>query len=404
MIPSQNRASSLNVLQIIGDLDIGGAQEVVRTLVKYMDATEAARPVVCSFRDGPLRRDIEQLGINVHILPDRRYSVLAFPWFLGDMMRIWRALTRIVKDYDIDVIQTHLLRTLDFLVLFLKYTTSIRVVLWTFHSAKFMLAKTDLSSHTWLLGPKRYLHHLIYRWAARFVDGFIAVSDQVKDAIIENIAPIPDKVMVICNGVDIEQYEQADDLRRVRNELGLDEAARLIAVVGTLKEGKGHQYLIQAMPALVAHHPAAHVLFIGDGALREALASQAAALHVDSHIHFLGSRRDVPALLAASDLFVLPSLWEGLSMALLEAMATGLPVVASEVSGAVQVITTEEMGCLTPPGDVPRLTAAISQLLSDPQRAQAMGAAGKRRAVEAFSAQAQVEEHLSLYYRLLNET
>ncbi|MFP4393679.1 MAG: glycosyltransferase [Anaerolineales bacterium] len=405
MTASQGRGRSLNVLQIIGDLNIGGAQEVVRTLVKYMNAMNApaARPVVCSFKDGPLRRDIEQLGIDVHILPDRRYSVLAFPWFLGDMMRIWRALTQIVRQYDIDVVQTHLLRTLDFLVLLLKYTTAVRAVFWTFHSAQFRLAKTDLAGHTWLLGPKRFVHHLLYKWASRFVDGFIAVSDQVGDAITETIRPVPGKVIVICNGVDIEQYERPGDPTGIRSELGLEETARLIALVGTLKEGKGHPYMIQAMPAIVARHPSAHALFIGDGALREALKSQAAALHVDAHIHFLGSRRDVPALLAASDLFVLPSLWEGLSMALLEALATGLPVVASEVSGTVQVITSEEMGRLTPPGDVPQLTAAISQLLSDPQRAQAMGLAGKRRATAAFSAQVQVDEHLSLYHHSLDE-
>jgi glycosyltransferase involved in cell wall biosynthesis len=403
MITSQDHNKPLRVLQIIGDLDIGGAQEVVRTLVKYMDATEAASPVVCTFQDGPLRQEIEQLGIDVQILPDRHYSVLAFPWFLADMVRIWRALTKIVKEYDVDVVQTHLLRTLDFLVLFLKYTTSVRAVLWTFHSAKFMLAKSHLSRHRWLVGPKRFVHHLLYRLAARCVDGFIAVSDQVKDAIMATIRPIPRKVMVICNGVDVERYEQSVDKTGIRDELGLDEAARLIAVVGTLKDGKGHQYVIQAMPSIVAQHPFAHVLFIGDGALREPLKAQAAALHVDSHVHFLGSRRDVPTLLAASDLFVLPSLWEGLSMALLEAMATGLPVVASEVSGTVQVITSEEMGRLAPPGDVQQLTAAIEGLLSDPQQARALGAAGKQRVVAAFSAQAQVDAHLTLYRRLLSE-
>ena len=129
--------------------------------------------------------------------------------------------------------------------------------------------------------------------------------------------------------------------------------------------------------------------------------AQATALHVDSHIHFLGRRRDVPELLASSDLFVLPSLWEGLSMALLEAMATGLPIVASEVSGTVQVMIPGETGYLVPSGDVQGLFKAVEQLLSDPARAQAMGAAARRRVEATFSAQKQADEHLALYRRLL---
>jgi glycosyltransferase involved in cell wall biosynthesis len=127
-------------------------------------------------------------------------------------------------------------------------------------------------------------------------------------------------------------------------------------------------------------------------------------LNLGEHIHFLGNRHDVPDLLAASDIFVLPSLWEGLSMALLEAMASGLPIVASEVSGTVQVVIPNETGLLVPPGDVQKLTEAIKQLLSDPTRAQAMGAAAKQRVEAEFSAQKQADEHLTLYRRLLAQS
>lgn len=395
----QNR--KLNIMQIILNLDIGGAQEVVRTLVKHL-ASKDCKPIVCTFQDGPLRQDIEALGIKVEVLPARRYSVLAFPLFVVDMIRIWRSLTRLIEKYDIDVVQTHLLRSLDFLVLFLRYTTRLRAVLWTFHSANFALTAAHLSKHKWLVKPKNYVHHLLYRLASRLVDGFIAVSDEVRTTMIEIIGPIQGRIVVMRNGVDVERYRRSVDKTLVRSQLGLGADARLIAMVGTLKEVKGHHYMVEAMTSIVPQHPDVHALFIGDGPLKRELQAQIEKVSLDRHIHFLGNRSDVPELLAASDFFALPSLWEGLSMALLEAMTTGLPIVASEVSGTVGAITPNETGLLVPPGDSQQLAEAIEQLLTNPKQAQAMGAAARRLVETEFSAQKQADEHLALYYRLLN--
>lgn len=391
----------LTVMQIIDNLDIGGAQEVVRTLIEHL-ASAGCQPIVCTFKDGPLRRDIEQLGIKVEVLPERRHSIVTFPLFVLDMIRIWKSLAELVQKYRIDVIQTHLLRSLDFLVLLLLYTTNLRVVLWTFHSASFELIASMLPKFKWLLIPKKYSHRLLYRCASHLVSGFIAVSDQVEQAMIETIGPIQNKITVIYNGVDVKRYGKPVDKVTIRSQLGLEANARLIAVVATLREPKGHRYLIEAVAAIVPRHPDLHVLFIGDGELKEELRAQVKRLNLDGHIHFLGSRSDVPELLAASDFFVLPSLWEGLPMALLEAMATGLPIVATEVSGTVQVVVPNETGILVPPGDVQRLAQAIEQLLSDPAQAQRMGAAARRRVEAEFSAQKQADEHMALYHRLLN--
>jgi glycosyltransferase involved in cell wall biosynthesis len=392
---------ALNVMHIISDLDIGGAQEVVRTLVEYMAADECT-PVVCTFKDGPLRQDIEQLGIKVELLPGRRYSIVALPFFIIDMIRIWKSLAALVRKHNIDVVQTHILRSLDFLVLLLRYNTDLRVVLWTFHNASFELTADKLPRYKWLRAPKNYSHRLLYRLASRLVGGFIAVSDKVEKAMLQTIGPIQDKITVICNGVDVKRYHRPVDKIGVRDQLGLKADADLISVVATLKEQKGHRYLVEALPSIVPQHPDLHVLFIGDGELREELQAQVERLNLGDHVHFLGNRSDVPELLAASDLFVLPSLWEGLPMALLEAMASGLPIVATEVSGTVQAMIPNETGILVPPGDAQQLAQAIEQLFSDPAQAQAMGAAARRRVQEEFSAQKQADEHLALYRHLLN--
>ncbi len=393
----------LNVMHIILNLEIGGAQEVVRTLVEYL-ASDDCQPIVCTFKDGPLRQDIERSGVYVEVLPARRHSVVALPLFVVDMVGTWRALARLVKKHQVDVIQTHIVRSLDFLVLCLRYTTPLRVVLWTFHNVSFELTASQLAKYPWMLGPKKLSHRLLYRLTSRLVDGFIAVSDDVKKAMLEIIGPIGDKVIVICNGVDTQKYRQMVDKRFVRAQLGLASDTRLIASVATLKEQKGHRYLIEALASIVPQHPDVHVLFIGDGPLRGELQLQVRRLDLDDHIHFLGNRQDVPELLAASDLFILPSLWEGLSMALLEAMATGLPIIASGVSGTTQVMVPGVTGLLVPPGDASELTGAITQLLSDHERAQAMGFAAKRRVEAQFSASKQAQEHVALYRQLCGES
>jgi glycosyltransferase involved in cell wall biosynthesis len=393
--------SKLKVLQVIINLEIGGAQEVVRTLVEYL-AASGCLPMVCTFKDGPIRHEIEQLGVQVEVLDPPRHSIVALPLFIIDMIRIWQALVRLVREYDIDVVQTHLLRSLDFLTLFLPYVTDLGVVLWTFHSVNFLPTKRDaLRRYQWLSKPKRYAYRLLYRLASRQVSGCVAVSDQVRESMLKLIGPIRDKITVICNGVDVARYQQPVDRGRVRRQLGFSSEEKLLITVGTLKEEKGHQYLIEAATKVVHRYPNAHFLFVGDGERRSVLQAQANACGLSERIHFLGNRQDVSELLIASDVFVLPSFWEGLSMALLEAMAAGLPIVASEVSGTVQVVAPNETGILVPPGDAQRLARAIDQVLADPTQAQAMGAAARRRIEEEFSARKQADEYLSLYRRLL---
>jgi glycosyltransferase involved in cell wall biosynthesis len=407
----------LCVMQIILNLDIGGAQEVVRTLVEHL-ASDTCRPVVCTFDDGPLRHDIERLGIEVEILPRRRHSVLAFPLFVADMVRIWKSLAALVAKYQVDVVQTHLLMSLDFLVLLLRYTTRLRVVLWTFHNSNFELDASMLGRHQWLLVPKKVAHRLLYRWASRLVSGYIAISEQVAKAMLEVIGPIGDKLVVINNGVDLRRYGRRDEARlgegtfvplhtiqardtNCVDDVRLPAASRILVMVGRLTRQKGHCYMIESMASLAAQYPDLHLLILGDGELRDELQAQVARRALEDRVHFLGNRQDVPDLLAASDIFVLPSLWEGLSMALLEAMASALPVVASAVSGSVQAVLPGETGLLVPAANVPELTKAIGQLLDDPARARAMGMAAKRRVEQEFSARRQADEHLALYRRLV---
>ncbi len=385
----------LGVMQVVSNLNIGGAQEVVRTLAEHL-AAAGCNPVVCAFQDGPLRQEIERLGIPVEILPARRYGVVALPLFVTELFQMRQALVRLVKKHRVNVIQTHLLRSLDFLVLTLRFQSDLRVF-WTVQNARFTLREDHLARHKWLLRPKQWAYRLLYRASARWVNRFIAVSDEVKTALVAELGPLQDKIAVICNSVDVERYRQTVDRAAIRRQLGLAEDAHLMAVVATFKRQKGHGYLVEAAAGVIPQAPNFHLLFVGDGELREELQTQTRRLGLEKHIHFLGLRSDVPALLAASDYFVLPSLWEGLSMALVEAMASGLPIIATAVSGTTQVMIPGETGLLVPPGDVDGLKQAILRLLADPARARAMGAAARQHVAAQFGAEKQAADHIALY-------
>ncbi len=169
-------------MQVVNNLDIGGAQEVVRTLSAYL--IERGSPtVVCTFRDGPLRSEIEEMGITVEVLPGRNHSFLSLPAFLKEMAGIRKGLIHLVQKYEINVIQTHLLRSLDFLVASLKLSFPKLLVFWTVHNYQFELRADQLPGQRWLLKPKKYFYNLFYRMVSERINGFIAVAEEVKPAI-----------------------------------------------------------------------------------------------------------------------------------------------------------------------------------------------------------------------------
>jgi glycosyltransferase involved in cell wall biosynthesis len=388
-------------MQIVSNLEVGGAQEVVRTLAENLSKNGCVS-VVCTFKDGPLSRDIEELGIPVEILPERKHSVLSFFEFIKEMLGYRKLLRDLVEKYQIDVIQTHILRSMDFLVLSVKSKTKPKIF-WTFHNSLFDLREDHLAKHHWLLKPKRFSHHLLYWLGSKRVDGIVAVSTDVKTAILETMFGIPNnKISVIRNCVDLDRYNYNLDRNKVRKEIGIGANDQLGIVVATFKRQKGHQYLIEAAKHLRESFPNLNLIFVGDGELRDPLERQVKELGLQKSIHFLGTRSDVPALLAASDLFVLPSLWEGLPMALIEAMASGLPVIATKVSGTNEVMVDGKTGILVEPGKSDELVTAIGRLLENPIDAECMGRESRKRVEKLFSAKKQALDYIGLFSNNIN--
>jgi glycosyltransferase involved in cell wall biosynthesis len=382
------------VMHLIANLERGGAQEVVRTLVRALPSS-GWRPVVVTFRDGPLRAEIEAAGVPVRLLPGRRHSMLS-PLRTGSELRsIRHELLAAIDDDDVAVVQTHLLGSLDFLALTVRDGRD-PIVLWTVHNALLDLRADQLpDDQRWLLGAKRAGYRLAYRLGARRVDGFIAVSDDVATAITHAYRPPRGRLFLIPNGVDVERYAEQGDRAGVRAGLGLPASARLIIVVAKLFAQKGHAVLLEALASTSVRTDDA-VLVVGEGPERDRLEDIARRRGLRC-VRFLGARPDIPQLLAASDLFVLPSLWEGLPMALLEGMAAGLPVIATDVAGSRQVVVNGESGLLVPPGDPTALASAMTGLLADDAERTRLGRAARQRVESEFSAARQAARHAEAY-------
>ena len=204
---------------------------------------------------------------------------------------------------------------------------------------------------------------------------------------------------LLQNGIDAERFTVAAPGAATRAAAGLDRARPVVGTVGRLEDRKGHDQFLDAMRTLVAtgNGTSPQGLIVGDGPLRVALEGHAATIGPAGRIRFTGTVADVRPLLAAMDVFVLPSWAEGMSNALLEAMAAGRPVVATAVGGNTEVVSDGRTGVLVPPGDPGAIARAVGDLLRDPDRAMRLGAAARDDVMRRFGARARVAELERLY-------
>jgi len=244
---------------------------------------------------------------------------------------------------------------------------------------------------------------LLLRMTAPLADAFTAVSGRTLDFAVRHEGVRRERAAVIPNGIDVAQWNDLPDPATARLELGLGKDDFVVGTVGRLQEQKGHIHLLDAAARVLRQRPEAVFLIAGYGPLRDALERRAADLGLAERVWFLGYRRDVRSILAALDVFVLPSLWEGMSNAMLEAMAAARPVVATAVDGNLDQVVHRETGLLVPPGDSAALAVAILEIAQDPEAAREMGRRGRRRVEAEFSLDRMTRAYLDLYARLLEE-
>jgi glycosyltransferase involved in cell wall biosynthesis len=209
------------------------------------------------------------------------------------------------------------------------------------------------------------------------------------------------RLLLLPYGIRPAELETPLSRAEARDRLGV--SGFVVGAVGRLEEQKGHGQLLAALPALAREIPDLTVLLVGDGRRRQALVAQARDLGVAGQVRFLGTRRDLPEIYRALDVFVQPSLWEGLPLALLKAMGAGLPVVATRVSGALEVIDDGVNGRLVNPGDPPDLARAILELYQQPEDRARLGEAARGTVLAHYSQEAMLGRLESLYLELLQD-
>jgi len=357
------------VLHLSSSSGPGGAETVVASVAAGLDASRY-RSIVCLFRDGWLRGRCEQVGLETHIVPIA--GMFDVRWL--------RQFSRLVRDHDVELIHAH------------EFGANV------YGTLAGRLARVPVIA---TVHGRSYYADRVHRRAAYRVVGraatMIAVSEDIKRFVVEQTGVPSRRVRVVYNGIGAPGPVSPATQAGLRAELEISDGQRVVVVVGSLYDVKGHRYLLEAAPTVLAACPSTVFLIAGRGEREAALREQAKSLGVDARVRFLGFRRDVRALLAISDVFAQPSLSEGLSIAILEAMASARPVVTTRVGGNPELMADGETGLLVEPADAGGLASAMIRLLSNPAEARRLGENGSSRVKARFTIGATVREYEAIY-------
>ncbi|MCF8040451.1 MAG: glycosyltransferase [Desulfarculaceae bacterium] len=358
--------SGIKVLQVVWSLEVGGMERVVVHLLRGLPAQGCAAEVVTLGGAGGMAED---LGHGV-----KHWEMQKAP---GLDLKLARGLARLVRTTGADVMHAH--NTVSQLYAVMASLITRCPVVVTLHGANYE-------------GSAR--HRRLRRLLAARCAATACVSRDAM-AAARDLDHIPAaRLHLVYNGIDVQEMASARAERQAaRDELGLGPGDQAVISVGRLSQEKDYATLLRAMVALQGPR----LFLVGHGPVRGELEKLAAELGLGERVAFLGERSDVPRLLAACDLFALSSLTEGISMALLEAMAGGLPVAATAVGGTPELVIPNETGMLVPPSDPATLAQAMGALLGDPERSRAYGLAGAQRVAQRFSLEAMAEAYAKLY-------
>lgn len=382
----------MRVAHIITRMIVGGAQE--NTLLNCLDLIQIHGDDVLLITgpaigpEGDLLRQGRGEEVPLAFVPSLRRSI--HPW--RDAAS-YRAIRKILKDFQPDVVHTHSAKG-GFLGRLAAWSLKVPAIVHTVHGAPF---------HPF----QNVLPRTLFRWcewyAARRCHAIISVADAMTDLMVEaGVAP-RDKFTTIYSGMDVEPFLHADESRqRVRQELGYSSEHVVIGKIARLFHLKGHANVITAAKEVIQKNPLVRFLFIGDGLLRDSLQQQIDAAGLHDHFQFTGlvSPARIPELLAAVDILVHASLREGLARALPQALIAGKPVVSYDIDGAREVCITGQTGFLIPPRDVAALAAALTQLAADPSLRQQLGNTGRSRFADQFRHETMTRRVREVYERV----
>lgn len=374
-----------NVLHIVTQLELGGAQRSTLQLLARLDRRKFAPALISS--DGPLTHAARALpGVPVMLLPSLRRAIHP----LADALALAQ-LTTFIRRGAFDLVHTHSSKA-GILGRWAAHAAKRPAVVHTIHGFGF---------HPYQSALVRTLYQRVERMTARITDGFIAVSERDRQTGVRLGIGTPAQYRLIRYGIETGRFGSDGASLSVRQALGIAPEEPVVGTVACLKPQKAPLDFVAAFHQITQRIPNAHGILIGDGPLRPEVERLRDRLGLGRSLHLLGWREDVPRLLGAMDVFLLTSRWEGLPIACLEAMAAGLPIVATTAGGIPELVTPGENGWLVPAGQPHRLASAVVQLL-EAERVRARMGARNRHAMEGrFTIEQMVAETERFYEALL---
>lgn len=374
------------IAHVLYRLDTGGMESVLVTVINHTRA-RYHHAVIClegfsEFRDRIADPDVSCVALNKKPGKD---------W--GCYFRLWKALRQLQPD----LVHTYNYGALDAAPI-AKFA-GVRCIV---HAER---GRDASDPH----GDSRK-YRALRRWMAPFIDRYLAVSKGLRDWLVDKVRIDPKKVTYIPNGIHATDFAAAAERRTTRPLLGslAPPGTILIGTVGRLDPVKDQAGLVTAFKLLCASLPNVggrlRLVIAGKGPQRPALEAQITKLGLDAQVSLLGNRDDVPALLPEFDIFVLSSIAEGMPGAVLEAMAAGLPVVATQVGGVGEIVVPGTTGLLVPAGDPAALSKALSSYVSDDALRASHGASGRKRVESEFSLDTMLSAYVALYDGLLGHT
>lgn len=368
----------IKILETIRQGKIGGGETHVLDLVERLDRSQF-EPVVLSFTPGPMVERLNAMGVKTHVIP----TTVPFD------PRVIRKVAALIEAEGIELVHAH----------------GTRAASNSYRAARRRGVPMIYTVHGWSIHPS--LHPLMFKaraWSEGLLteaaDLVINVS-QANQAEGRKYFPLR-KSEIVYYGIDTERFDPGrEELADLRGELRLPQDQTLVGFVARMTTQKDPLTMVEAIERVAAQADDIHFLLVGDGELRGEAAARVKAYGLQERVTFTGFRQDVPNVLHSLDVYVLPSLWEGLSIAMLEALAMGKTALASAVDGNVEAITHEDNGLLIQPQDPEGLAQAILRVHQDRELAQRLGQQARQTVLQRFSLPVMVANTESQYRQVL---
>jgi len=378
-----------NIFYLVTTFEKDGPGNVLLNSLKKIDRKQFNPIVACLYKGGNLEKDIGELGIKTFNL---NMSSPLRGWL--DLKTIF-LLSKLFKADEVDIVHTHLVRATVFGGI-ASILANIPFVATVHNMEEYFRDKNIFSLAV------RVIEHNVLKHASKIV----CVSNGVREYLLHHYNKIDkEKVLTIHNGVDPSLFANQVNKDILHAEFNIPDKTIIVGCIARLHRQKGIIYLLQAAKEIILTCSNQNIKFviIGDGEEKEDLYNFVKGNNLQNYIIFTGYRKDVLMLMPEFDIFVLPSLWEGLPMALVEAMATGLPCIATDVSGNSEIVVDRVTGFIVPPRSPIAISDAIKILIGNRNLRRSMGCNGCTRVINEFSAQKMAKEYEKVYLKILEE-